>query len=137
MDDVKAITEGIVDGTIDCIVTDHAPHTISEKLDGAPGFTGLETAFGICNTVLVLQNQFSPKRLSQLMSANPARILGLKKGLLSVGYDADLTLFDSEEEWNVEPEEFYSKGKVTPFEDITLTGKVKGLFIDGRLVFEK
>ena len=71
------------------------------------------------------------------MSANPARILGLKKGLLSVGYDADLTLFDSEEEWNVEPEEFYSKGKVTPFEDITLTGKVKGLFIDGRLVFEK
>ena len=136
-DDRIALLEALRDGTVDVISTDHAPHTISEKLDGAPGFTGLETAFGICNTVLVLQNQFSPKRLSQLMSANPARILGLKKGLLSVGYDADLTLFDSEEEWNVEPEEFYSKGKVTPFEDITLTGKVKGLFIDGRLVFEK
>ena len=71
------------------------------------------------------------------MSANPARILGLQKGLLQSGYDADLTLVDPEEKWTVDSRLFYSKGKATPFEGRTLTGCVKGLFIDGRLVLEK
>lgn len=136
-EDRIALLEALRDGTVDVISTDHAPHTLEDKAAGSPGFTGLETAYGVCNTVLVKENQFNPKRLSQLMSANPARILGLQKGLLQSGYDADLTLVDPEEKWTVDSRLFYSKGKATPFEGRKLTGCVKGLFIDGRLVLEK
>lgn len=135
--DRVALIEALRDGTADVISTDHAPHTLEDKAAGSPGFTGLETAFGICNTVLVKDNQFSPKRLSQLMSGNPARILELKKGLLKPGYDADLTLIDPDEEWIVDSKLFYSKGKATPFEKLKLCGKVHGLFIDGRVVLER
>ena len=132
-DDRVALIEALRDGTADVISTDHAPHTFDDK---APGFTGLETAYAVCNSVLVKDNQFNPRRLSQLMSAAPARLLGLQKGLLHPGYDADLTLLDPDEEWTVDSSKFYSKGKATPFEGRTVTGKVKFLFIDGRLVFE-
>lgn len=127
----------IEDGYVDVISTDHAPHTAEDKANGAPGFTGLETAFAVCNDVLVKKNGISSRRLSQLMSANPARILGLNKGLLKAGYDADLTLVDPDEKWIVDSSKFYSKGKATPFNGKELEGKVKGLFIDGRLVFEQ
>ena len=136
-DDRVALLEALRDGTVDVISTDHAPHTFDDKAAGAPGFTGLETAYAVCNSVLVKDNQFNPRRLSQLMSAAPARLLGLQKGLLKSGYDADLTIVDPDEEWTVDSSEFYSKGKATPFEGRTLTGRVKNLFIDGRLVFEK
>ncbi len=135
-DDRVALIEALRDGTADVISTDHAPHTFDDKAAGAPGFTGLETAYAVCNSVLVKDNQFNPRRLSQLMSAQPARLLGLQKGLLRPGYDADLTLLDPDEEWIVDSSKFYSKGKATPFEGRTVTGKVKFLFIDGRLVFE-
>ena len=135
--DRRALIEGLRDGTVDVISTDHAPHTFDDKAAGSPGFTGLETAFAVCNTVLVKQNQFAPQRLSQLMSSNPARILGVNKGLLKAGYDADLTLVDTEEEWVVDSNQFYSRGKATPFEGETLTGKVHIVFIGGRKVFEK
>lgn len=135
-DDRVALIEALRDGTADVISTDHAPHTADDKAAGAPGFTGLETAYAVCNSVLVKDNQFNPRRLSQLMSAAPARLLGLQKGLLRPGYDADLTLLDPDEEWTVDSSKFYSKGKATPFEGRTVTGKVKFLFIDGRLVFE-
>lgn len=135
-DDRVALLEALRDGTVDVISTDHAPHTLDDKAAGAPGFTGLETAYAVCNSVLVKDNQFNPRRLSQLMSAAPARLLGLQKGLLHPGYDADLTLLDPDEEWTVDSSKFYSKGKATPFEGRTVTGKVKFLFIDGRLVFE-
>ena len=136
-DDRVALLEALRDGTVDVISTDHAPHTFDDKAAGAPGFTGLETAYAVCNSVLVKDNQFNPRRLSQLMSAAPARLLGLQKGLLKSGYDADLTIVDPDEEWTVDSSEFYSIGKATPFEGRTLTGRVKNLFIDGRLVFEK
>ncbi|MBQ3966821.1 MAG: amidohydrolase family protein, partial [Treponema sp.] len=135
-DDRVALLEALRDGTVDVISTDHAPHTLDDKAAGAPGFTGLETAYAVCNSVLVKDNQFNPRRLSQLMSAQPARLLGLQKGILRPGYDADLTLLDPDEEWTVDSRLFYSKGKATPFEGRTLSGKVKYLFIDGRLVFE-
>lgn len=135
-DDRVALLEALRDGTVDVISTDHAPHTLEDKAGGAPGFTGLETAYAVCNSVLVKDNQFNPRRLSQLMSAQPARLLGLQKGVLRPGYDADLTLLDPDEEWTVDSSKFFSKGKATPFEGRTLTGKVKDLFIDGRLVFE-
>ena len=136
-EDRIALIEALRDGTADVIATDHAPHTLEDKAGGSPGFTGLETAFGICNKVLVKDNQFNPRRLSQLMSANPARILGLQKGLLKASYDADLTLFDPDEEWIVDSRMFCSKGKATPFDGKKLVGKVHGLFINGRKVFER
>lgn len=136
-DDRVALIEALRDGTADVISTDHAPHTLDDKAAGAPGFTGLETAYAVCNSVLVKDCQFSPRKLSQLMSANPARILGLNKGLLRPGYDADLAVIDPDEEWIVDSASFYSKGKATPFEGKKLTGRVKNLFIDGRLVFER
>ena len=135
-DDRVALLEALRDGTVDVISTDHAPHTFDDKAAGAPGFTGLETAYAVCNSVLVKDCQFNPRRLSQLMSAQPARLLGLHKGLLKAGYDADLTIIDPDEEWTVDSSKFYSKGKATPFEGRRLTGRVKDLFIDGRLVFE-
>ena len=136
-DDRVALLEALRDGTVDVISTDHAPHTADDKAAGAPGFTGIETSYAVCNTVLVRDNGFNPKRLSQLMSANPGRILGLEKGLLKTGYDADLTLIDPEEEWVVDSSKFYSKGKATPFEGKKLTGAVKGLFMAGKLVLER
>ena len=135
--DRLALIEAIRDGTVDCISTDHAPHTAEDKAAGAPGFTGLETSFGVCNTKLVKEGQISAKKLSQLMSANPARILKLNKGLLKTGFDADLTLVNPDEEWKVEPQHFCSKGKATPFEGRVLSGTVKAVFISGKKVFEK
>lgn len=132
-----ALIEALRDGTADVISTDHAPHTLEDKAAGSPGFTGEETAYAVCNTVLVKQCQFKPEKLSQLMSANPARILGLNKGKIKSGYDADLVLVDPDEKWTVRAADFYSKGKATPFEGFELTGKVKGLILDGRIVFER
>lgn len=136
-DDRLALLEALRDGVVDVISTDHAPHTLRDKANGSPGFSGSETAFAVCNTVLVKENQFSLQKISQLMSANPARLLGLQKGVLKPGYDADLTLLDPDEQWIVDSRLFYSKGKATPFEGRKLTGRVKGLFIDGRLVLER
>lgn len=133
--DRLALIEAIRDGTVDCISTDHAPHTAEDKAAGAPGFTGLETSFGVCNTKLVKEGQISAKKLSQLMSANPARILKLNKGLLKTGFDADLTLVNPDEEWKVEPQHFCSKGKATPFEGKVLSGTVKAVFISGKKSF--
>lgn len=135
--DVSEIIKAVQDGTVDVISTDHAPHTMEDKKNGSPGFTGIETSYGICNTVLVKRKYITESKLSKLMSANPARILGLTKGLLQSGYDADLTILDSDEQWKVEPSELYSKGKYSPMEGEFLTGKVKSVFIDGRLVFER
>lgn len=135
--DRLALIEAIRDGTVDCISTDHAPHTAEDKASGAPGFTGLETSFGVCNTKLVKECKISAKKLSQLMSANPAKILKLNKGLLKTGFDADLTLVNPDEKWKVEPKNFFSKGKATPFEGEILSGTVKAVFISGKKVFEK
>ncbi len=136
-EDLDEIRAGILDGTVDVISTDHAPHTMEDKAGGSPGFTGLETAYAVCNTILVKKEFNMPKLLSALMSANPARILGLQKGLLQPGYDADLTVVDPDQEWTVNAEEFYSKGKASPFNGIKLTGRVRAVFIDGRKVFER
>lgn len=135
--DVAEIRKAIADGTVDVISTDHAPHTIDDKKNGAPGFTGIEFAYAVCNQNLVYNRVISESKLSRLMAANPARILGLNKGLLKTGYDADLTFVDPEEKWTVNTEELYSKGKYTPLEGELLIGRVKFVFIDGRLVFEK
>ena len=132
------LIQALKKGDADVIATDHAPHTMQDKADGSPGFSGLETAFAVCNTTLVKENGFTLKRLSELMSAKPAALLGLKKrGLLAEGYEADLTLVDPERIWTVRGENFASKGKFTPLEGKKLAGQIQASFLSGKLVFEK
>jgi dihydroorotase len=165
-DDRLALVEGLADGTIDAIATDHAPHTAPEKTagkaGGAPGFSGLETAFALCNTVLErgeavagpgrhaaggVAGQSVPggwpgmpsglSRLSGLMSAAPARVLGLTdRGLIEVGRRADLVLVDPEAEVRVDPGRFKSRGKNTPLAGAVLRGRVLMTFHQGRIVHD-
>ncbi|WP_294429382.1 dihydroorotase [uncultured Treponema sp.] len=135
-DDRRAIIEALRDGTVDCIATDHAPHTQEDKAAGSPGFTGLETAFAVCNTILVKKEDFSLRKLSWLMSEKPAKLLHLKAGRLAVDYEANLVLLNPDETWIVNSENFKSKGKSTPFEERALTGKVHATFFKGKKVFE-
>ena len=142
--DRKAIIAAINDGTIDAIATDHAPHSEADKAAGAPGFSGLETAFTICLSHLAPQPapQFAPqpageiRRLSALLSANPARILGLQdRGRIAEGLRADLVVVDTQVAWKVEPERFRSRGKCSPFAGNELKGKVVMTLNGGRIVF--
>lgn len=132
--DRRALIEALRDGTADTISTDHAPHTFEDKATGAPGFTGLETAFAVCNTILCKQENFSINKLSELMSTNAAKILGLQKGLIKETFDADLVLVDENEKWTVKASDFASKGKASPFENKELIGKVKKLIVNGKII---
>lgn len=146
--DRQSMIQALLDGTADCISTDHAPHTAQDKANGAPGFSGLETAYGVCNSVLVqgIQGAASGKtltasQLSQLMAANPAHILTLDQGAeprghLKPGFMADLVLCDPAAQWIVQGRDFFSKGKYTPLEGATLTGKVLATYHGGREVFK-
>lgn len=146
--DRQAMIQALLDGTADCISTDHAPHTAQDKANGAPGFSGLETAYGVCNSVLVqgIQGAASGKtlsysQLSQLMAANPARLLKLHqgaepRGLLQTGFVADLTLCNPTAQWTVCGQNFASKGKYTPLEGKSLTGKVLATYHRGQEVFK-
>lgn len=136
--DRLALIQGILDGTIDAIATDHAPHTASEKADGAPGFTGIQTAFAVCNTALVRTKIISLSRLSSLMAANPARILEIKKGLLEQGYAADLVLLDPAAPNTAEPqnaERWYSKSTNTAPYSQQLYGEIVRVFKAGKELF--
>ena len=117
--------QGLKDVTIDVIATNHAPHNISEKLvefDYAPfGIVGLETALSL-SLKLVEWGVLTINELIEKMTANPARILGLKKGLLSIGSDADITIIDMNQEVTVDPMKFKSKGRNTPFKGAKLKG---------------
>ncbi|WP_147635204.1 dihydroorotase [Treponema pectinovorum] len=134
-EDRAFLVEAIKNGTVDVISTDHAPHTQEDKDNGSPGFTGLETSFAVCNSVLVKREGLSLNRLSQLMSENPAKLLKLNSGKILPGYDANLVLVDPDEIWTVNPEKFYSKGKSTPLEDKQLTGRVHATFYKGKQVY--
>lgn len=131
--DRDALIEGIKDGTIDCIATDHAPHTADEKSRGlrgsAMGVVGLETSFGVCYTYLVKTGIISLERLLELMCFNPRKIFRL-----NAEGTANLAVFDLNEEWTVNPNEFASMGKATPFEGCQLTGKPDTIIYDGRLM---
>ena len=136
--DRLALISALVDGTIDAIATDHAPHTAADKAAGAPGFSGLETAFALCHTTLVKTEKISLSRLSALMSANPASLLSLRKGLIRTGYDADFVLVDPERKWTVNPfgrRKWYSLGTNTPISGSILTGMVLSGYKYGRKVF--
>lgn len=137
--DVEAITEGVCDGTIDCIVTDHAPHSPEEKADfeKAPnGVVGLETSLAATLTQLYHTGKISMKRIVQMMCVNPRTILGISGGSFSEGMPADIAIFDPDEEWTVDVEKLHSKSKNSCFKGMTLKGKVKMTILDGNVVFE-
>lgn len=138
--DRQAILEAVLDGTLDCIVTDHAPHSAEEKsrpLPDAPsGMVGLETSLGACITHLVKPGLLSLPELIEKMSTIPARILGLTPVLIQEGAPADLFVFDPEEAWTVDPSQFRSKGRNTVFAGDSLTGRVHLTLCGGKITHQ-
>jgi len=136
--DRLALIEGVRDGTVDCIATDHAPHTDWEKdadFDSAPfGISGLETALGVCVEALVTPGLLTWPQLIEKLSVNPARIAGISGGTLRVGAEADLVLLDPQARWTVDPTRFTSKGRHSPFAGRTLTGVVERVWHRGQAV---
>lgn len=139
--DVEAIRAGLADGAIDAIVTDHAPHTVEEKakpLANAPsGMVGLETSLALALTGLFHSGLLPLSRVVALMSASPAALLGLDKGTLGVGRDADLVLFDVDEMWTIDKNQFLSKGRNTPFHGRTVRGRVKYTISQGTIIYQE
>lgn len=139
--DVDAIKAGLADGTLDCIVTDHAPHHADEKNVeynlAAFGISGIETSFSLSYTALVRGGVLTLEQLAEKMSAAPARILGLEGGALKEGAVADLMLADLSEKYVIDPAEFRSKGKNTPFKGQEVYGRVKATIVDGTVKFGK
>jgi dihydroorotase len=137
-DDRQALIAGLLDGSIDAIATDHAPHTSADKEHGAPGFSGLETSFAACFTELVRKEHLSLSRLSALMSAAPARILRLiDRGTIEPGLLADLVVVDTEAVWNVDTALFRSRGQNSAFNGRTLSGKPLMTLRQGHVVFDR
>jgi dihydroorotase len=136
-EDVLEIIEGIKDGTVDIIATDHAPHSQEDKNNGAPGISGLETAFSVCYTRLVKNGEISLNRLSQLLSANPARLMKVNKGKIKKGYDGDIVILDLEKKRKIEKEDFFSKGKNTPFDGMELYGDILATIRKGEIKYRR
>ena len=138
--DLEAVREGLKDGTIDAIATDHAPHTVVEKEQefsiAPPGIAGLETAFSMVVTGLVDKGILTFKEAVCKMAVNPARILGLGKGTLTKGADADITIVNPDKEYVVDEGDFVSKGKNSPFIGRKVKGVVETVIVDGKQVLE-
>lgn len=136
--DRNALIEGVQDGTIDVIATDHAPHTAEEKSRGlagsAMGVVGLETSFAVIYTKLVMAGIISPERMIELMAEAPRRIFTLGGGL-AAGEKADIAVFDLDNEFTVDPATFLSKGRSTPFEGWRLHGQTILTLVDGRTAY--
>ncbi len=138
--DMEALRQGAIDGTIDVIATDHAPHSAEEKSKGleksAMGVVGLETSIAAVYTHMVKTGLISFERMIEMMALKPREIFGFKGGL-KAGDRADIALVDFNREWIVEPSEFLSAGKSTPFAGCSLTGKVLTTIANGKIVFDK
>ncbi len=139
--DVEALKKGLSQDVMDVIATDHAPHGAEEKAQSilkAPfGIVGLETAAALTYTHLVKPGLLTVMQMAEKMSYQPAKILGLNKGVVEEGAPADLVIFDPDREWVIDPEEFFSKGKNTPFAGKTVYGKVTATIVDGEIAFEE
>lgn len=137
-EDVLAIKQGLVDGTIDCIVTDHAPHHSDEKDCefgyAKNGIIGLETSLGLGIKYLVNEGWLTTDELIEKMSKNPSEILGIAKGSLAVGRSADIIIFDPNKPWVVDTEKLHSKSKNTPFGGFELYGKPEYVLVGGKTV---
>jgi dihydroorotase len=139
--DIAALIDGLNDGTIDAIATDHAPHHADEKavdFDSAPfGIVGLETAAAVVFDRLVARGRLPLERFATLFSAGPAKAFGLPGGTLTVGSPADVTLFDPEARWKVDPQRFESKGRSTPFAGWELAGAPVATIVAGTVVWQR
>ncbi len=139
--DKQAILEGLADGTLDCIVTDHAPHHADDKNVeynlAAFGISGIETSFGFAITYLYKTGLLDLPTLAKRMSLAPAKILGLEGGEIKEGGVADLTIADLNTEWTVDPEKFVSKGKNNPFKGYKLFGEVEYTLVNGEIKYQK
>jgi dihydroorotase len=139
-DDVEAIVNGLIDGTLDAIASDHAPHTQEEKsrpLESAPfGMVGLETSVGLAFTYLVHTGKMTAEEVIAKMTINPAKIMNLPHGKLEIDTPADITIIDPNRKWVVDAEEFVSKSKNTPFNGMELTGKTVLTMVNGRIIYE-
>ncbi|HSH36245.1 dihydroorotase [Schnuerera sp.] len=133
--DVEAIIQGVKDGTVDVIATDHAPHSKEDKEKGAPGISGVETSFSIAYTSLVKSNNISINRLSQLMSGTPGKLMGVNKGKIKTGYDGDIVLINLNEKVIIDKDKFISKGKNTPFDGMEFYGKVVATIRKGEIKY--
>lgn len=138
--DRLAIIEGLKDGTLDCIVTDHAPHSRKDKEVeynlAAFGMSGIETSFSLSYTYLVKSGIISLPELMKLMSANPANVLNLEGGVIEEGGVADLAIVDLNEKYTIDSKKFFSKGKNTPFNGYEVYGKVCLTMVDGDVKFK-
>ena len=139
-EDRDALIEGIKDGTIDMIITDHAPHSEEEKSRGleksAMGVVGLEVAFPVLYTNLVKKNIITLEKLVELMNVNPRKIFGIGTEI-KVGQKADLTIYDLEENYNIDSSKFVSMGKATPFDGNNVYGKCKMTIVSGNIVYNE
>ncbi|MBE6878367.1 MAG: dihydroorotase [Ruminococcaceae bacterium] len=138
--DRDALIKGVQDGTIEVIATDHAPHSAEEKLKGLEksnmGVVGIETSFAAMNTYMVKRGYITMEKLAEVMSINPRKLFGLPYGI-RVGEKADFVLVDPDKQWVVNPDEFASKGRYTPFEGVTLYGDVLMTVYNGQTVYNK
>ncbi len=134
-EDVRALIEALADGTIDVIATDHAPHAPEKKareLDQAPfGIIGLETLIPLCVQALIEPGHLDWPELIEKLTINPARVLGIPKGTLAPGADADVTIIDPQVEWTIDPERFRSKSRNTPFGGWKLRGRAHTVLVGG------
>ncbi len=140
-EDQLALLNGIMDGTVEVIATDHAPHTADEKSRGlarsAFGVVGIETSFALCYTYLVRRGVISLEKLVELMAVNPRRIFGLEPVEIKVGGKADLAVFDLEKEYTIDPNDFLSMGHATPFEGWRVCGETRLTMVAAEVVYEK
>lgn len=138
--DVEAVAQGLRDGTLDAIATDHAPHTLEEKslpLDRAPfGLVGLETAVGLTFTRLVHTGLLTAEQAIAKLTSAPAAVMGLPVGRLAAGLDADIAIIDPQKEWVVDPQTFLSRSRNTPFGGMRLTGKTVLTMVRGDIIYD-
>lgn len=140
-EDVEALKAGLRDGIMDVIATDHAPHSAEEKnttMKKAPfGIVGIETAAALTYSELVLGGILTPMQMAEKMSYNPAKVVGIDKGDIQPGKTADIVIFNPNETYIIDKNEFASKGKNTPFHGKEVTGRVCMTIMDGKVVFER
>lgn len=131
------LIEAIKKGYVDVIATDHAPHSKEDKMQGAPGMIGLQTSFMVCYTKLVKEGHISINKLSEMMSYNPGKIMGLNKGRISIGYDGDVILVDTDKEYEMKEEYIVSKSHNTPFIGFKGFGKVMATIRGGEILYRE
>ena len=139
--DVEALRQGLKEDIMDVIATDHAPHTKQDKnqsMQKAPfGIVGIETVAALTYSELVLKGYLTPMQMAEKMSYNPAKVIGSNRGSLEVGKDADIVIFNPKKTYQIDKNNFASKGRNTPFDGRTVTGEVEYTICGGKMIYEK